>query len=291
MILPETNCFTGLLGAWTNAAASPQWVWALDAALHLPSTVDAMHRRTLSSCETNEGNDVENAGTFQRKARFIFFWECYKVGKYQPRIIHPSPRGCLRKGYLGRGSTLSVANNKGLSKKVSNHIWNTRTLGIVSTCTTKHAFGTHVQSKEANQQQEEQKQQQSIAEETNDSVALPLLYNCATWIWISNFSYTNEKQLRTVTVRLSNLCRILAPISPQQKALRSALLLGLTVPRWNRFNPLMDTGCRSVHCWNSQTPEKLMLPNGSSHLEKSAQKQKWRWHKMKWPITLLTSPS
>ena len=54
MILPETNCFKGLLGAWTNAAASPHWVWALDAALHLPSTVDAMHRRTLSSCETNE---------------------------------------------------------------------------------------------------------------------------------------------------------------------------------------------------------------------------------------------
>ena len=133
------------------------------------------------------------------ESKIHFFWECYKVGKYQPRIVHPSPRGCLRKGHLGRGSTLSVANNKGLSKKVSNHIWNTRTLGTVSTCTTKHAFGTHVQSKEANQQQEEQKQQQSIAEETNDSVALPLLNNCATWIWISNFSYTNEKQVRLGT--------------------------------------------------------------------------------------------
>lgn len=126
MILPERIFFTFFFFR-KNAAASPHWVWALDVALHLPSTVDAMHRRTLLSRrdKTNERNDAEsrktllkNAGTFQRKARFSFFWEGYKVGKYQPGIIHPSPR----KGHLGRGSTFSVANNNGLSKKVSNEI-------------------------------------------------------------------------------------------------------------------------------------------------------------------------
>ena len=57
-----------------------------------------------------------------------------------------------------------------------------------------------------------------------------------------------------------------------------ALLLGLTVPRWNRFNPLMDTGWRSLHCWDSQTPEKLMLSNGSSHLESTKTNIKMKWN-------------